>query len=155
MCIKYYTQKKPPWHAVIFILRKMESTSDVNRGPEPCPRLTFPVLINMPSQIDGPGVCACAWRPLPYTFRSLHKPGSGYYWNRFRYLVYSGLAQARPELKRLAANRMSRKPDCYKSTSQLQTVHHNNNIDVDDGYLNNGHSSWRNTVKFCSVNSIR
>ena len=34
-------------HAVIFILRKVESISDVNHGPEPCQRgttLTFPVL---------------------------------------------------------------------------------------------------------------
>ena len=39
-------------HAIIFMLRKVESTSDVNRGPEPCqsdtalthPVCTFPVL---------------------------------------------------------------------------------------------------------------
>ena len=34
-------------HAVIFMLRKVESTSDVNRGPEPCQSgtaLTSPVL---------------------------------------------------------------------------------------------------------------
>ena len=48
-------------HAVIFImLRKVESTSDVNRGPEPCQSvtaLTFPVLClayaRVVSQIDG------------------------------------------------------------------------------------------------------
>ena len=47
-------------HAVMFMLRKVESTSDVNRGPEPCQSgtaLTFPVLClaytRVVSQIDG------------------------------------------------------------------------------------------------------
>ena len=47
-------------HAVIFMLRKVESISDVNRGPEPCQSgtaLTFPVLClaytQFASQIDG------------------------------------------------------------------------------------------------------
>ena len=48
-------------HAVIFMLRKVESTSDVNRGPEPCQRgtaLTFPSYLPclstwVISQIDG------------------------------------------------------------------------------------------------------
>ena len=41
-------------HAVFFMLRKVESTSDVNRGPEPCQSGT---ALNSPfrvvSQIDG------------------------------------------------------------------------------------------------------
>ena len=47
-------------HAVIFMLRKVESTSDVNHGSEPCQSgtaLTFPVLCltytRIVSQIDG------------------------------------------------------------------------------------------------------
>ena len=47
-------------HAVIFMLRKAESTSDVNRGSEPCQSgtaLTLPVLClaytPVVSQIDG------------------------------------------------------------------------------------------------------
>ena len=38
-------------HGVIFMLRKVESTSDVNRGPEPCqcgPALTFSSFLPLP-----------------------------------------------------------------------------------------------------------
>ena len=43
-------------HAVIFMLRKVESTSDVNHGPEPCQSgtaFTFQAYTPVVSQIDG------------------------------------------------------------------------------------------------------
>ena len=43
-------------HAVIFMLRKVEYTSDINRGPEPCQSgtiLTFPSLPTLELSLDG------------------------------------------------------------------------------------------------------
>ena len=44
-------------HGVIFVLRKVESTSDVNRGPEPCQSgtaLTFPILCQYRPKLHVP-----------------------------------------------------------------------------------------------------
>ena len=104
------------------MLRKVESTSDVNRGSEPCQSgtaLTFPVFTRVVSQIDGV-VRAYAHAhddhyltrskfnslltemitPLLYILKSPH-PGSHAALDLtadFLYLVYSRLAQAHPEL---------------------------------------------------------
>ena len=61
-------------HAVIFMLRKVEPTSDVNRGPEPCQictALTLPALYR-PAALSLRSIVQCRRMRMRMTTITIH-----------------------------------------------------------------------------------